>query len=98
MFLGPTLDETRRFFSLFYGEEVTRQQMSDMGWQCLADEWAFNDRAGFTVADDDMADCLRDEGIGPDHTKKFDIPADIIAMVKVRQPAEESLFTKSPAG
>jgi aldehyde:ferredoxin oxidoreductase len=98
MFLGPTLDETRRFFSLFYGEEVTRQQMADLGWQCLADEWAFNDRAGFTVADDDMADCLRDEGIGPDHTLKFDIPADIIAMVKVRQPAEESLYTKSPAG
>jgi len=98
MFLGPTLDETRRFLSLFYGEEVTRQQMSDLGWQCLADEWAFNDRAGFTVADDDMADCLREEGIGPDHSLKFDISPEIIAMAKVRQPAEESLYTKSPAG
>ena len=45
-----------------------------------------------------LADCLRDEGIGPDHSLKFDIPADIIAMAKVRQPAAESLFTKSPAG
>lgn len=98
MFLGPTLDETRKFFSLYYGEEVSREQMSDLGWQCLADEWAFNDRAGFTVADDDMADCLRNEGIGPDHSMKFDIPPEIIALAKVRQPPEESLFTKSPAG
>ena len=98
MFLGPTLDETRRFFTLYYGEEITRDQMSDLGWQCMADEWAFNDRAGFTVADDVLADCLRDEGIGPDHSLKFDVPADIIAMVKIRQPAAETLFTKSPAG
>ncbi len=98
MFLGPTLDETRKFYSLFYGEEVTREQMSDLGWQCLADEWAFNDRAGFTAADDDMAACLRDEGIGPEHGMKFDIPPEIIALAKVRQPATETLFTKSPAG
>jgi len=98
MFLGPTLDETRRFLSLYFGEEISRQQMADMGWQCMADEWAFNDRAGFTVADDDMADCLRNEGVGPDHSMKFDISAEIIAMAKVRQPAEEGLYTKSPAG
>ena len=98
MFLGPTLDETRRFFSLYYGQDVSRQQMADLGWQCLADEWAFNDRAGFTIADDDLADCLREEGIGPDHSLKFDIPAKIIALAKVRQPAAESLYTKSPSG
>jgi aldehyde:ferredoxin oxidoreductase len=98
MFLGPTLDETRKFFSLFYGEEVTREQMADLGWQCLADEWTFNDRAGFTAKDDDIAACLREEGIGPDHSMKFDLPPEIIALAKVRQPATESLFTKSPAG
>jgi aldehyde:ferredoxin oxidoreductase len=98
MFLGPTLDETRRFFSLFYGEDITREQMADLGWQCLADEWTFNERAGFTARDDDMAQCLRDEGIGPDHALKFDIPAKIIALAKVRQPATDSLYTTSPAG
>ncbi|MBI1731675.1 MAG: aldehyde ferredoxin oxidoreductase [Gammaproteobacteria bacterium] len=98
MFLGPTLDETRRFLSLYFGEEVGRQQMADLGWQCLADEWAFNDRAGFTAADDVLADCLREEGIGPDRALKFDISPEIIALAKVRQLAAESLFTKSPAG
>ncbi len=98
MFLGPTLDETRKFFTLFFGEEISREQMADIGWECMADEWAFNDRAGFTVVDDDMATCLREEGIGPEHSLKFDLGADVIALAKVRQPADEKLYTTSPAG
>jgi hypothetical protein len=81
-----------------FGEEVSCEQVADIGWQCLQDEWAFNERAGFTAADDDMAACMREEGIGPDHAFKFDVPADIIAKAKVRQPATEDFFTKSPAG
>jgi aldehyde:ferredoxin oxidoreductase len=98
MFLGPTLDETRKFYGLFLGREVTREEIGNLGWQCLADEWAFNEQAGFTAKDDDIAACLREEGIGPDNSMKFDIPAEVIAMAKVRQPAQESLYTKSPAG
>jgi aldehyde:ferredoxin oxidoreductase len=98
MFLGPTIDETRKFYSLFFGEDVTREQMADQAWQCLANEWAFNDRAGFTPADDDIAACLREEGVGENHEMKFDIPADVIALARVRQPVTETLFTKSPAG
>jgi aldehyde:ferredoxin oxidoreductase len=98
MFLGPTIDETRQFFSPFFGEEISREQIADIGWQCLLDEWEFNDRAGFTAADDDMAACMREEGIGPDHEFKFDVSSEIIAMAKVRQPVTESFFSKSPAG
>ena len=87
MFLGPTIDETRQFFSPFFGEEITSEEIAEIGWQCLVDEWTFNDRAGFTVADDDMASCMRDEGIGPDHAK-----------AKTRQPATENFYSKSPAG
>jgi len=98
MFLGPSIDETRQFYSPFFGEEITREQITDIGWQCLVDEWTFNDRAGFTAADDDMAACMREEGIGPDHSFVFDEPSEIIAMVKVRQPATENFYSKSPAG
>jgi aldehyde:ferredoxin oxidoreductase len=98
MFLGPSIDETRQFFNHFFGEDVSCEQVANIGWQCLLDEWAFNDRAGFTESDDDMAACLREEGIGPDHEFKFDEPSDIIAKAKVRQPATENFFTKSPAG
>lgn len=98
MFLGPTIDETRQFFSPYFGEEISREQIADIGWQCLVDEWEFNDRAGFTVKDDDMADCMRDEGIGPDHAFKFDIGSDLIAQAKIRQPATDKFYSKSPAG
>ena len=98
MFLGPTIDEHRQFFQHFFGEEISNEQVADIGWQCLCDEWAFNDKAGFTAADDDMAACLKEEGIGPDNRFKFDIPADIIALAKQRQPVSEKFYTTSPAG
>lgn len=98
MFLGPSIDETRQFFTPFFGEEISRETIADIGWQCLQDEWLFNDRAGFTVADDDMADCMREEGIGPDHAMLFDVSSEHIAMAKVRQPATETFYSKSPAG
>ena len=98
MFLGPTIAEHRHFFTHFFGEEFSNEQIAETGWQCLLDEWAFNDRAGFTVEDDDMADCLREEGIGPDNSLKFDISAEDIARVKVRQPCTDNFYTTSPAG
>ena len=91
-FLQPALDEIRAFYGLFYGQEVSREQIADLGWNCLEDEWAFNDKAGFTAEDDDIAACLREEGVGPDHSLKFDIPREVAAIAKVRQPARESLF------
>ncbi len=98
MFLGPSIDETRQFFTPFFGEEVTCEDVAAIGWECMQDEWAFNERAGLTATDDSMADCLRDEGIGPDHAMKFDVPDDIVRMVRERQPATETFFSKSPAG
>ncbi len=91
-FLQPTLDEVRQSYSLFYGEEVSRDTIADQGWQCLEDEWEFNRRAGFTDKDDDLAICLREEGIGQDHELKFDIEPKLAAKAKVRYPNREDLF------
>lgn len=93
-FLEPTLDEMRQCYGLFYGEEVTREQIVEQGWQCLEDEWEFNRRAGFTAADDDMAACLREEGIGPDHGLVFDIPPEVCIKAKTKPPLSDSLFDK----
>ncbi len=98
MFLGPNIDEHRNFFSIFYNEEFTNEQIADIGWQCLVDEWAFNDKAGFTPEDDDMAACMRNEGIGENNEMKFDVSAEDIAMAKVRQAPSEKFFHTSPAG
>ncbi|MDK1119605.1 MAG: aldehyde ferredoxin oxidoreductase N-terminal domain-containing protein [Anaerolineae bacterium] len=98
LFLCATLDEVRNFYSLYLGEEISREQIADLGWQCMQEEWEFNDRAGFTQEDDDMAACLREEGIGPDHSLKFDIPLDLIAKAKIRQPMPDEIYSQIPEG
>jgi len=98
LFVSPYVEEIRKFYSYYFGEEVARETLAEIGWQCLQDEWEFNRRAGFTAADDVMAPCLRDEGIGPDHTMKFDISPELIAKAKVRQPITEEFYKKTPAG
>jgi aldehyde:ferredoxin oxidoreductase len=97
-FLQPTLDEIRTYYGLLYGEEVSREEIADLGWQCLQDEWKFNQGAGFTEEDDVLADCLCEEGIGPDGAMKFDVDRETIAAAKVRFAAREELFQVKAAG
>jgi aldehyde:ferredoxin oxidoreductase len=97
-FIQPTLDEIRSCYGLFYGEEVSREEIVDFGWQCLEEEWEFNRRAGFTADHDDMAACLREEGIGPDNSLTFNIDKEVTALAKVRFPNSDSLFGKSASG
>jgi aldehyde:ferredoxin oxidoreductase len=96
-FLQPTLPDMSAFISGLYGEEVTREDMADLGWQCLQDEWKFNEAAGFTAADDDMPQCIREEGVGPDHVLKFDVPADVIAQARNQrfEPSDTFWDTKA---
>jgi len=98
-FLQPTMPEIAEFYSVLYGEAVTREQVADIGWQCLLDEWKFNEGAGFTAADDVLPACITDEGIGPDHSLKFDVAADIVAQAKAeRFPEREELWTTKATG
>ncbi len=98
-FLQPTMPEMAQFYSYYYGEEITKEQVADIGWQCLLDEWKFNEGAGFTAADDDMAACLREEGVGPEHALKFDVEADVIAAAKAeRFPVRDELWTTKATG
>jgi aldehyde:ferredoxin oxidoreductase len=96
-FLQPTLDDIRAFYGALYGEEVSRAQIHDQGWQCLADEWEFNRRAGFTDADDRMAECMSQDPIGAAPTV-FDVPVEIIQAAKKRMPARDDLFTVKASG
>ena len=92
MFLGPTADIIREAYGLLEGREVSRDEIADMGWQCLEDEWEFNRRAGFDASDDDLPPCLREEGIGPDHSLKFTVTPEVIAQAKVRLPLGDGFF------
>jgi aldehyde:ferredoxin oxidoreductase len=97
-FLQPNMEDIAKYYSLYIGQEVTREQVGDIAWQCLADEWAFNDRAGFKPEDDDLAPCLREEGIGPNHAMKFDVPAEVIRAAKQRFAPREELYKLKATG
>jgi aldehyde:ferredoxin oxidoreductase len=96
-FLQPTLPEIADFYAQLYGEKVTREEVADMGWRCLQDEWKFNDGAGFTAADDDLPECIREEGVGPGGALKFDVDAATIAEAKAQRfdPSETFWDTKA---
>jgi aldehyde:ferredoxin oxidoreductase len=96
-FLQPTLDDIREFFTCFFGEEVSREQIADYGWQILQDEWEFNRRAGYTAADDELPACMKEDAIGPEKLV-FDAKPEIIAQTKVRMPLRDELFAIKAVG
>jgi len=95
-FLMPSLDEVREFFGLFYGEEVTREQIADIGWLCLEDEWEFNRRAGFSPEDDLMPDCMKQDPIGPQKLV-WDLDPKLVAQVYKRFDLRDELFESRPS-
>ena len=94
IFLQPSLDEIRTLYGHFIGRDVSREEIADISWQSLTEEWEFNKRAGFTPADDVLPEHIRNDGIGDNNEKVFQVSADLIAKAKVRQPARESLYTE----
>jgi aldehyde:ferredoxin oxidoreductase len=97
-FLQPTLVNMAEFYTHLYGEEVTREQMADIGWQCLQDEWEFNKRAGFTEADDVLPAYMAEEGVGPGGIMKFDVSQEVIQQAKESAPFREELFAIRATG
>ena len=97
-FLQPTLDDIRSYYTLLYGEEISREKIADLGWETLEDEWRFNELAGFTAEDDVMPECMTEEGIGPDHALKFDVDPATIAASKVRFPSRDEMFGIKASG
>ena len=97
-FLGPNLDDIRNYYGMLYGIEVSREEIADQGWECLQDEWNFNSAAGWKDEDNGLSECLVEEGIGPDHSMKFDVSLEIINQSKIRFPARDELFLAKAAG
>jgi aldehyde:ferredoxin oxidoreductase len=90
-FMMINLDEVRGFYGEYFGEELTRERIADMGWQILQDEWAFNRRAGFDASDDVMPDCLKQDPIGPAKWV-WDVPGDVVASAYERFEDTDALF------
>jgi aldehyde:ferredoxin oxidoreductase len=97
-FLQPTLDDIREYYGILYGIEVSREEIANQGWECMQDEWNFNAAAGWKDDDNGLSECLVEEGIGPDHAMKFDVPLDVINQSKVRFPIRDELFAAKASG
>jgi len=95
-FLMTNLDEVREFYGLFYGEEVTREQIADLGWRCLEEEWEFNRRAGLGPDDDLMPDCMKQDAIGPEKLV-WDLDPELVSRVYKRFENREELFELRPS-
>ena len=96
-FLQPTLDTIREFVGDLYGEEISREQIADQGWECLQDEWEFNRRAGMTEADDAMPDCMAQDPIGPQELV-WDVDPKVVAAAYTRFDNDEGLFSTKASG
>jgi aldehyde:ferredoxin oxidoreductase len=96
-FLTPTLDDVRNYYSLLYGEVVSREQIADLGWRCLEEEWEFNKRAGWKREDDDMPDCMKEDAIGPANVV-WDVKPDVVQAAYTRFSNTEETFTTKAAG
>ncbi len=80
-FIQATLNEIREYLEVILGRSVKPEELLDLGWQCLNDEWEFNTRAGFTDADDEMAECMVTEPVG-EYDYRFDVKSETVAQVK----------------
>jgi aldehyde:ferredoxin oxidoreductase len=97
MFLGCCLDDLREFYTAFYGCEVSREEIGDMAWQILEDEWGFNRAAGFTAADDHLPEWMATEALGR-HQAVFDVPNEILQAVYTRIDVGDALYTFKGSG
>jgi aldehyde:ferredoxin oxidoreductase len=95
-FLMTNLDEVREFYGLFYGEDVSREQIADLGWRCLEDEWEFNRRAGFGPDDDLMPDCMKQDPIGPAKLV-WDLDPELVSRIYKRFDPRDELFELRPS-
>jgi aldehyde:ferredoxin oxidoreductase len=95
-FLMTNLEEIAEFYSHFVGEDVTREKIADLAWECMQKEWEFNRRAGFGPEDDVMCDTMKQDAIGPSKMV-WDVPEDVVAQAYERFDAREELFTQRPS-
>ena len=90
-FMMINLDDLRGFYGAYFGEEVKREQIADMGWAILQDEWEFNRRAGFGPEHDVMPDCMKQDPIGPAKLV-WDVPSEVVAQAYERFENSDELF------
>lgn len=88
MFQLATIEQIRPLYNAMYGTQLSFDDMLDMGWQCMQDEWEFNRRAGYGPEDCDVPEWLRTEQV-PGSGTVFSITKEQLMRVFERMPVSD---------
>jgi aldehyde:ferredoxin oxidoreductase len=89
-FQQPMIEDIRTLYNAMYGTNLSFEDVADLGWQCMVDEWEFNKRAGFGPEDNDLPEWMRTEAI-PSNGAVFAVPKEEIMRVFERMPISDEL-------
>jgi len=96
-FQQPTIEDIRTLYNAMYGTELSFEDMADIGWHCMQDEWEFNRRAGFGPEDNDLPEWMRTEAV-PSNGAVFAVPKEEIMRVFQRMPISDELRSMRAVG
>jgi len=96
-FQQPTIDDIRTLYNALHGASLTFEDVADIGWNCMQDEWEFNRRAGFGPEDNDLPEWMRTEAI-PSNGAVFAVPKEEIMRVFQRMPVSDELRQMKAVG
>ena len=96
-FQQPTIEDMRILYNALHGAELTFEEMADIGWHCMQDEWEFNRRAGFGPEDNDLPGWMRTEAV-PSNGAVFAVPQEEIMRVFERFPISDGLRSMKAVG
>jgi aldehyde:ferredoxin oxidoreductase len=96
-FQQPTIEDIRTLYNALYGTNLTFEDAADLGWQCMQDEWAFQQAAGYGPEDNDVPEWLRTEPV-PSNGAVFAVSRDDIMRVFERMPVSDSLRQMKAVG
>jgi len=96
-FQQPTIEDIRALYNLTYGASLSFEDVADLGWQCLEDEWEFNRRAGFGPDDYDLPEWMRREPV-PSTGVAFEVSKEEMARVFKRMPISDELRVQKAVG
>ena len=93
-FQGPKIEDIRMLFNAMYAADLSFEDLADIGWQCMQDEWEFNKKSGY---DPTLPEWMRTEKI-PSNEMAIDASADDVARVFERMPVSDELRALKAVG
>jgi aldehyde:ferredoxin oxidoreductase len=96
-FQQPTIEDIRTLYNQVYGASLSFEEVADIGWECMQNEWEFNRRAGFGPEDNDLPEWMRTEAV-PSTGAVFAVSKDEIMRVFQRMPISDELRTMKAVG